>query len=376
MKKVAIVHRMDEPGGVQSCIVSLIKALNEKGVVPVLLWDTKPLGRILEENGLKITSQILSFPFSSSFISRFPCFLRKLFKTFNIIRTSQLDVKYDFIYSFYNGFIVDDYTPHVYYLSGPPLLPQLEVPCRGVRGVPRRMVDFLYHRFLAKRYPAYECHKNCRYVINSRFTASLFMEAHGIELPVVYPPIRLRHERFVFSDWKKRKTIVFFSRIVDYKRPEMVIKLAQRFSRFQYVIMGGVSRNRLGYFDKLKKLVGSLQLDNVRLIANPSDAQVLEVFRDAKYYIFPAVDEHFGMTTPEAIDQGAVPFVHDSGGQREIVPVEELRFDDLHFIARFKKVLSLGDQEGFNILQNLKRHIYDYDEKIYQSRMLRAACLD
>lgn len=46
---------------------------------------------------------------------------------------------------------------------------------------------------------------------------------------------------------------------------------------------------------------------------------------------YPAKQEHFGITTVEAMSAGAVPVVHDSGGQQEIVThgVDGLRWHDL-----------------------------------------------
>ncbi len=38
-KKVAIVYRLDMPGGVQSCVFSLIKGLNSMDIIPDILWD-------------------------------------------------------------------------------------------------------------------------------------------------------------------------------------------------------------------------------------------------------------------------------------------------------------------------------------------------
>jgi len=375
VRRVAIVFRMDQRGGVQSCVLSLARKLNEMGIVPELLWDTQPLWQMLDEQGVRATHYPLKFVFSSRCIAKLPDCLRRLCKTFNIVRTSRLDKKYDFVYSFDNGFLVDDATPHLYYLSGPPLLPQLEIPRKGFAGIPSKIVRQVYHHVLSSGFPAYEYHKDSTYVINSQFTADLFLEAHGIELPVVYPPIRLRREREPFALWKMRNAVVFFSRIVDYKHPELVVQLAGSFPDYEYVIMGGVSDNRREYVQQLRALAATSPHNNVRFVTNPTDAQVRGVFRTAKFYVFPARNEHFGMTTVEAIDHGAVPFVHDSGGQREIVPVDGLRFGYDEFITKFGELQRKPDAELFGIVDHLQQHIENYEEGRFQAKMVSFACL-
>ena len=63
-------------------------------------------------------------------------------------------------------------------------------------------------------------------MINSHFTAGLFEQAHGVRLPVVHPPIDVSDRSYDPADLPARDTLTFFSRIVDYKRPEIVLQLA------------------------------------------------------------------------------------------------------------------------------------------------------
>jgi glycosyltransferase involved in cell wall biosynthesis len=76
------------------------------------------------------------------------------------------------------------------------------------------------------------------------------------------------------------------------------------------------------------------------------------------------------MTTAEAIASGSIPFVHNSGGQREIVPDERLRFTDEEYFAKFQALLDLPEAELNQIRQRLSEHIRQYSEEIFIDRML------
>ena len=134
------------------------------------------------------------------------------------------------------------------------------------------------------------------------------------------------------------------------------------------VLMGGVKPNVQEYYDGLRK--GAEGLQNVTFLANPSNEKVNEELARTRFYVFPGINEHFGMTTAEAIASGAIPFVHNSGGQREIVPDERLRFTDDEFISKFQALLDLPDTELNQIRTQLSEHIRQYSESIFIEKML------
>jgi glycosyltransferase involved in cell wall biosynthesis len=198
----------------------------------------------------------------------------------------------------------------------------------------------------------------------------LFREAHGVSLPVVYPPIDLRARDFETEDLKHRDTILFFSRIIDYKRPEMIFELAGRFRQYRCAIMGGVTSNRRAYLASLRKRAQAANLE-VQFLDNPSNRTVRDELARARFYVFPAVNEHFGMTTPEAIASGAIPFVHDSGGQQEIVPDARLRFVDSEFVGKFRTLACMPVDALSAIRDALARHIRQYSSEAFVSKLVR-----
>jgi hypothetical protein len=133
--------------------------------------------------------------------------------------------------------------------------------------------------------------------------------------------------------------------------------------------MGGVQKHRRKYLEDLQRQARRVAPE-VIFLPNASDAQVKEEFSRARFYVFPAVNEHFGMTTPEAIAGGAIPFVHDSGGQREIVPIEQLRFSDGNFHEKFRSVIAASGEQLEAWRTTLRMVIESYDEKHFQRKML------
>lgn len=368
--RVAIVYQLDRPGGVQSCCFSLIKGLNRQGIVPDVLWDIEPDWSLLRSVGIEAKYRYLKFPFPSTVIEKLPNSFRYLAWIANTINGDKFRQEFDYFYMFYNGLLLSNGTPHVRYIPGPPLLPQLEVVRPGGMGIPFRFFRWLYQRLFRKIQPAYELHEDSNYVTISRFTSSLFKEAHGVDLPVIYPPIDMEGRDFHFSDLNRRDTLTFFSRIVDYKRPEMVLDLANKYPDMRSVIMGGVSSHRRPYFEELQRRAKKMGMTEIIFLANPSNQRVQDELARTRFYIFPTINEHFGITTVEATASGAIPYVHDSGGQKEIVIDPRLRFLDSEFLKKFDVLTKLSSEELNDIRKSLLAHIQQYSETVYIAKML------
>lgn len=369
-KRVAIVGRLDEPGGVQSVILSLIRGLNSVGIIPDLAWDTPPNPNMLYARNVSAGFHPVHFRLPTKFLDRVPASIRYILRTVNMVTDKDLSVGYDFIYIFYNGFLVKSDTPHIRYLSGPPLLPQLDAVSPGLRGIPYRLLRAVYQKWLRHHAPVYEFHHDSHYVINSEFTAELFQEAHGVRLPVIHPPLDLNGRNILPGDLRRRDTVTYFSRFSDYKRPELVIRLAEHHPEQRFVLMGGMRDQQKQYVQSLVSSAQECRLENTTFIINPTDAQVRKELARTRFYVFPGVNEHFGITTAEAIASGAVPFVHDSGGQREIVPDPRLRFTDSTFFEGFEKLIALPETELQQLQLRMREHVMLFSEDAFIKKMM------
>lgn len=370
LPRVAVVYRLDHPGGTQSVALALIRGLNRHGITPDILWDVPPSQGMLEKNGCHSGYYPIKFRVSTRLIDRMVTSLRYLAWIFNTYDGSRLAGRYDFFYVFHNCFLLPEMVHHLRYLNGPPLLPQLWTVPKGLRGWPVRFFSWLYHTVLYRWLPAYEYHTESPSVINSCYTAGLFEEAHAVRLPVVYPPIQIDGRTFRMDDLVQRDSLTFFSRIVDYKRPDLVLELAARNPAYRCVIMGGVPDHRISFFESLQVRAAALNIKNVEFLANPGNDRVRAELQRTRFYIFPAANEHFGMTTVEAIASGAIPFVHDSGGQREIVPVDDLRFGYTDYFEKFSDLASFPDSKLNQIRALLTTHIRQFSEQVSVDKLL------
>ena len=210
--KIGIFYRIDRPGGIQSCAMAVIKGLNQRGVIPDVLWDVEPDWRLLDRNNSKANFEQIRFPIPSLFIDKLPDSLRYLAWIINGFDSSRLRQKYDFYYIFHTCILTSDRTPHIRYMPGPPLIPQLETLPHGVKGIPLRIFKRMYKEFFRKSKPVYEFHRDEQYVTISQFTARLFQETYGVTLPVINPPVSFAQRGFKFDDLNKsRYTHVLFS---------------------------------------------------------------------------------------------------------------------------------------------------------------------
>lgn len=368
--RVGIVYRMDHPGGVQSVALALIRGLNQAGIKPDIIWDLPPNSEYLRRHKAEAGYYPIRFKIPTRRIDRLPASVRYLAHIINCYNGSDIQSKFDFLYIFWNGFLINSALPHLRYLSGPPLLPQLIKNPAGVRGLPFRFFRWLYQKYLFKSHPVYEYHQRDQYVINSEYTAGLFKDAHQVQLPIVYPPITFSDAPLDWEDIGSRDSVTFFSRIVDYKRPDLMISVAERFPQWRCVVMGGVPDHRRGYFDHLKEIAERHNLSNLEFIANPENARVQGELSRCRCYFFPAHNEHFGMTTVEAIAHGALPLVHNSGGQREIVPLADLRFEDHEIFEKLDRILSMPNAEQNQVRLKLTRHIQQFGEAVSVGQLL------
>ena len=368
--KIGIVYRLDRPGGIQSCAFSLIKGLNAKGMIPDILWDVEPDWALFSRLGIEARNRYIHFTVPSSTIDKLPYSGRYLAGIANAFDGDQLAHEYDFLYIFYNGFLLSNGASHLRYMPGVTIVPQLDTTSPGIRGVPMKVFGWTYEHFFKQTRPVYEFHPGGNYVTISRYTAGLFKAAFGVDLPVIYPPVDLSRWSFDFGDLGIRDTITFFSRFADYKRPEMVLDLARRYPHLRCVLMGGVPDHRQPYFDSVKSLAKSMGLDKVIFMANPTPHKVKEELARTRFYIFPTINEHFGMTTTEAIASGAIPFVHNSGGQKEIVCDPDLRFEDSEYHQKFAALMGLSAADLNQRRKTLLAHLQMFSEDAFNQRML------
>lgn len=175
---------------------------------------------------------------------------------------------------------------------------------------------------------------NFQFISNSSFTAS-WLKTWGIESTVISPYI---DDVFFNVNNKKKENLIlmvgrFYSQLHN-KNHFLAIKLFKKikqkyhmFKKFKLILAGGLKKEDIDYFNKLKKTTGDNQ--DIILKPNISFHQLLNLYKKAKYfwhftgfnideYKQPEKVEHFGIAPLEAAASGSLVFCHQSGGPKLI----------------------------------------------------------
>ncbi len=357
-KKIGIVWDLVSYGGVQTCVIVLIKKLNSIGIVPTLLSRFPPNFRIIEEFDLKLDYKIVKYDFD---------YLNKYLPVYIVDFFVFLDLKkfnFDFYYIFDANVMVHRKQKFVFYLSMSPLY------LNSVFDSSRYRVKYCIYNITRWFIPKFDFkHISDSCVINSDFTANIFYENYGKKIEVVCPP-SLMPKICVDQLLKKEinKNVLFLSRIELQKRPHLFIDLARAFPDFCFYLSGSITD--LGCFNQLTKIIREFDLTNVFIMNNLNQSQLLELIDSCTYYFFGARNEHFGITTLDVIRRGLVPFVHNTGGQQIIVPNEELRFEDDNMVLKFNNLISKTQLQLIETRNSLFEYIERFDNDNFEMNLL------
>jgi glycosyltransferase involved in cell wall biosynthesis len=157
---------------------------------------------------------------------------------------------------------------------------------------------------------------------NSEWTGDRIEEAYGIRARTVYPPVVDCPRQLSWED--RDISFVCAGRLQARKRMDWVIAtLAKVRERYPAIVLHLVGTRDEGkeaaaYYRVLRTLVQG-NGEWVHLHEDLSREGLLELMGRSRYAIHALKDEHFGIAPAEAVMAGCITFVHDSGGQVEIV---------------------------------------------------------
>ena len=81
--------------------------------------------------------------------------------------------------------------------------------------------------------------------------------------------------------------------------------------------------------DSLEKQISKLKVnDKVRILPNVDRERLRQMLLDSKIYLHPKKNEHFGISIVEGMAAGCIPIVHNSGGPKEFVSINQ-RFNSV-----------------------------------------------
>ncbi len=164
--------------------------------------------------------------------------------------------------------------------------------------------------------------KQSTMLANSDWTAGQIEMGYGIRPPTLYPPV-LAPPRVL--RWEEREeSFVSSGTLHAGKRMDWIIgvlkSVRKRHPGIRLHLVGTRAPGRVGaaYFTGLRKLVDENR-DWVELHEDLPRAVLLDLLGRCRFGIHALTGEHFGIAPAEALMAGCIPFVHNSGGQVEIV---------------------------------------------------------
>ena len=241
-------------------------------------------------------------------------------------------------------------------------LPDQKIKTFSTGNLSRQLLRSIYR--MAKPQPAEQI------ACNSIFTYDSLKKVYpslSDETRIVYPPVRLAQYRS--KSGTREKSIVTLGRFTVEKGQLEEIKLAQKLPDIKFHIMGFVQKPN--YFNLCQQYVADHRLQNVFLHPNIAYDDMISILRSAKYFLHTLVNEPFGLSAVQAIAAGCLPIVHDSGGQKETVPLDDLRYQikeeipDIFHRSEIMTRLEIDSQ-----VESLQKNAQEkFDESVFHDKI-------
>ena len=160
---------------------------------------------------------------------------------------------------------------------------------------------------------------------NAEWMADVVQDAHGARPRVVHPPVDTRG--FEDRPWDEREPgFVTVGRLASYKNVlqnvEIVDRVRDRGHDVHLHVVGP------GYDDEYTRKVkeAAAEREYVSVEGELPREELVELVCDHRYGLHGKRHEHFGMAVAELVAGGALAFVPNNGGQREIVGSDDLTY--------------------------------------------------
>lgn len=228
----------------------------------------------------------------------------------------------------------------------------------------------IYRSILKLIYSFRSLPRNHIIITNSKFTKNMFLDAYPVmdasKIKVVYPPNDIEH-------WKNQilktgNSVVTLGRFGKDKRQLEQIQIAEMLPELKFNIIGFVGdKHSENYFNACRNYVSSHEIKNVLFYPNSELNETKRMLHTASFFMHNLRNEPFGISTVEAIAAGCIPIVHDSGGQKEIVPFDGLRFNDK--IEAVKKIKNLRNRNTDKKLRALQSRLRQFDKSEFYNKI-------
>lgn len=181
---------------------------------------------------------------------------------------------------------------------------------------------------------------------------------------------RLKDERFKFQTFDKSVSIMWCARFLNWKHPEIPVKLARKLKdkgyKFQIKMAGsGV------LFQSIKRLINKLDVgDCISLIGNKPNQEILNLMQHTQIFIFTSdQNEGWGAVANESMSNGCVLVASDAIGSTPYLVKEGITgfsFENCNVESLTEKVKWLIEHS--NEMYEMQRNAYQQMKDIWNPK--------
>lgn len=369
-KKVAILQNRFQKGGRMQVTISMIKALNKRGIVPDLVTFKFNLSK--KEISEKYDTDV-DFNVKEIFVN-----LRMPFE-WNIL-------VFNFLSRFYlksYDLVINSNNTSYFLLQSLNLISYVHFPRKKRAAIPKKDIHFPEGKnkslwdfksdFLLLAKLAYRFNKSLSssdlQIANSEFTQNTLQELYGIgksEVQIIYPPVTPMD----LTNESKKMIVSSLGRFSPDKRQLEQVKIAEQLPHLQFKLFGFV--NSENYYQTIESYIAKNKIMNVELYPNASFDEIRSGLSESTFFLHSLQNEPFGITTVQAIQLGCIPVVHNSGGQIEIVHNKDLRYNkEEEVVSIFNKLSALDENQLDTLRESFSGDAKKYTNEIFINQFNR-----
>ena len=366
--KIAIIHdQLQEFGGAERVLVAL-KKIFPKADIYTSFYNSETLG--VQQKHFQ------DWKIITSWADRLPL-LKKIYSPLRFITPliwESFDFsQYDLVISssgayMSKGIITKPETLHISYLHHQPrYLYYYETAIEWQKYLPFKIYgniinhDLRLWDFLSSQRVDY-------FIANSEETKKRIQKFYRRDSLVIYPPVDIPKNSTILdrSDQDGNGYFITISRLVRSKHIDILIETANKM-KFRLKIIGN---------GRDEKYLRSIAGETVEFLNDISDDTLNLLYKNAKAFLFAAVDEEFGIAPVEAMGYGLPVIAFASGGIKETIKdgFNGFLFNRLSQTELFKKIKlfeSLAKEKNMEMRKNARKEAEKYSFENFRKQILK-----
>ena len=366
--KIAIIHdQLQEFGGAERVLVAL-KKIFPKADIYTSFYNSETLG--VQQKHFQ------DWKIITSWADRLPL-LKKIYSPLRFITPliwESFDFsQYDLVISssgayMSKGIITKPETLHISYLHHQPrYLYYYETAIEWQKYLPFKIYgnminhDLRLWDFLSSQRVDY-------FIANSEETKKRIQKFYRRDSLVIYPPVDIPKNSTILdrSDQDGNGYFITISRLVRSKHIDILIETANKM-KFRLKIIGN---------GRDEKYLRSIAGETVEFLNDISDDTLNLLYKNAKAFLFAAVDEEFGIAPVEAMGYGLPVIAFASGGIKETIKdgFNGFLFNRLSQTELFKKIKlfeSLAKEKYLEMRKNARKEAEKYSFENFRKQILK-----